>query len=189
MASYSLETKAAALADIAAGSSIRHVSTKYGVPPMTLQGWKKKAGIRTATVREKRTTSTGTEPERTEKEGARGVMSADPGPAEAGGDAGTGVTNGSGEAPAGVMVVSPPPAAPPLDLDALLTNLLRENLLTLAAQQEFFRNEDWLRKQSAADLAILHGVSTDKALRLLEAYRPGDGADDGGGGRQPSDLP
>jgi len=51
----------------------------------------------------------------------------------------------------------------------LLITYLRANLTTLEAQQAVFRDADWLRKQSADALAVLHGVLTDKAVRLLEA--------------------
>ena len=51
----------------------------------------------------------------------------------------------------------------------LVGEYLRENLTTLAAQQKFFRDPDWLKRQSASDLAVLHGVAADKAIRLLEA--------------------
>jgi hypothetical protein len=46
---------------------------------------------------------------------------------------------------------------------------LNEALETLAAQQIFFRNPEWLAKQPASDLAVLHGVSADKVIRILEA--------------------
>ena len=51
----------------------------------------------------------------------------------------------------------------------LLSNYLDETLMTLASQAIFFRNVPWLKKQSASELAVLHGVQSDKALRLLEA--------------------
>jgi transposase-like protein len=51
----------------------------------------------------------------------------------------------------------------------LLAGYLRTNLVTLQVQSEFFRNEEWLKKQPASDLAVLHGVVTDKTIRLLEA--------------------
>ncbi len=34
---------------------------------------------------------------------------------------------------------------------------------------EFFRDEDWLYKQDASELTVLHGVVSDKTIRLLEA--------------------
>jgi len=51
----------------------------------------------------------------------------------------------------------------------LLMGYIRESVITLTAQAKFFRDESWLRKQSASDIAILHGVATDKQIRLLEA--------------------
>lgn len=51
----------------------------------------------------------------------------------------------------------------------LLLEYLVTNLETLKAQAEVFKNPDWLHKQNAADAAVLHGVLTDKAVRLLEA--------------------
>lgn len=51
----------------------------------------------------------------------------------------------------------------------LLVHYLRTNLTTLEKQAEFFGDEDWLRQQSASDAAVLHGVMTDKSVRLLEA--------------------
>lgn len=52
----------------------------------------------------------------------------------------------------------------------LLLRYLRANLETLQLQQvNTFRDLAWLQKQDAQELAILHGVLTDKAIRLLEA--------------------
>lgn len=55
------------------------------------------------------------------------------------------------------------------DVGGLLLEYLRENLETLRAQARAFRDLEWLRGQEAADVAVLHGVLTDKAVRLLEA--------------------
>lgn len=55
------------------------------------------------------------------------------------------------------------------EIGALLMGYLRETLITLKAQAIYFRNETWLSKQSAADVAVLHGVACDKGIRLLEA--------------------
>jgi transposase-like protein len=57
------------------------------------------------------------------------------------------------------------------DFDKLLADYLAETLLTLRVQAEFFRNKEWLAKQDAHELAVLHGVATDKAIRLLEAVQ------------------
>jgi len=61
-------------------------------------------------------------------------------------------------------------------IGALLLEYLHTNLETLKAQSVFFRDVGWLAKQSAADAAVLHGVMTDKTIRLLEAL---GGTDDG----------
>ena len=55
------------------------------------------------------------------------------------------------------------------EIGELLVGYLRENLETLKAQAKFFRTEDWLKQQDASGAAILHGVLTDKTVRLLEA--------------------
>ena len=46
---------------------------------------------------------------------------------------------------------------------------LKGSLHTLQEQARFFADAEWLRKQDAADVAVLHGVLTDKVVRLLEA--------------------
>lgn len=56
------------------------------------------------------------------------------------------------------------------EIEDLLSGYLKENLKTLRAQAEFFREETWLKKQEASQLAVLHGVLSDKAIRLLEAF-------------------
>jgi transposase-like protein len=52
---------------------------------------------------------------------------------------------------------------------------LRETLTTLRLQAEQFRDPDWLRRQSAEGAAVLYGVMSDKAFRLLEALDAGGG--------------
>lgn len=54
-------------------------------------------------------------------------------------------------------------------IGALLMDYSIASLETLIAQQRVFREYEWLQKQSAADAAILHGVSFDKVIRLLES--------------------
>lgn len=51
----------------------------------------------------------------------------------------------------------------------LLANFLRETIKTLTIQVQFVRDSKWLKEQSAAEIATLFGVTTDKAIRLLEA--------------------
>lgn len=55
------------------------------------------------------------------------------------------------------------------EIGELLLAYLRTNLRTLDKQAEFFGDESWLKKQTASDAAVLHGVMTDKSVRLLEA--------------------
>lgn len=64
----------------------------------------------------------------------------------------------------------------------LLIDYLSEALITLKAQVVIFRNENWLKTQSAQELAVLHGVVTDKAIRLLEALQ--SDADEGEGSEE-----
>jgi transposase-like protein len=63
----------------------------------------------------------------------------------------------------------------------LLLAYLRTNLEALQVQAEHFKDKTWLSRQSAESAAVLHGVMTDKAIRLLEALskanaEPGDNA-------------
>ncbi len=55
------------------------------------------------------------------------------------------------------------------EIGTLLVDYLHANLKTLRAQQLVFSDAVWLKTQDAGDLAVLHGVMTDKAIRLLEA--------------------
>ena len=55
------------------------------------------------------------------------------------------------------------------EIGELLLDYLGENLRTLKAQAVAFRDTDWIRKQSASELGVLHGILSDKAVRLLEA--------------------
>src|SRR6185312_16091300 len=54
------------------------------------------------------------------------------------------------------------------DVGGLVAAYLSTALTTLRAQATFFSNEDWLGKQSAAEVAVLHGVICDKAFRIIE---------------------
>lgn len=59
-------------------------------------------------------------------------------------------------------------------IGALLLDYLVTTLETLRTQQRAFANEAWLHKQSAGEVAVLHGVSVDKAIRLLESLTDSD---------------
>lgn len=51
----------------------------------------------------------------------------------------------------------------------LLGQYVECNLITLKEQSVHFRNTEWLQKQPASELAVLHGVIADKTIRILEA--------------------
>ena len=55
------------------------------------------------------------------------------------------------------------------EIGDLLVEYLRANLQALKAQAVLFSESEWLRKQTAESAAVLHGVMTDKAVRLIEA--------------------
>lgn len=63
---------------------------------------------------------------------------------------------------------SPDASAKRSRIGELLLDYLVTTLETLKAQQVVFRDTEWLKQQSAGELAVLHGVSVDKAVRLLE---------------------
>lgn len=59
----------------------------------------------------------------------------------------------------------------------LLFDYLLTILRTLKVQAEHFGDKAWLSRQSADALAVLHGVTVDKAIRLLEALSRNDSVD------------
>ena len=59
------------------------------------------------------------------------------------------------------------------DVGILLFAYLTENLKTLRAQVVAFRDPAWLKKQSASELGVMHGILADKSVRLLEALQGG----------------
>ena len=60
------------------------------------------------------------------------------------------------------------------EIGDLLLSYLRANLAALEAQAEQFADKAWLKGQDASELAVLHGVMTDKAIRLMEAFGRSD---------------
>jgi transposase-like protein len=64
------------------------------------------------------------------------------------------------------------------EIGALVLDYLEANLHALRAQTIMFSDMSWLAKQNAADIAVLHGVMTDKAIRLLEAMPKQEEVDD-----------
>lgn len=73
------------------------------------------------------------------------------------------------------------------EIGDMLLVYLREILDALRKQAIHFGKAAWLDSQNAADLAVLHGVSADKALRIIEALA-GDGRDSGRGDRSSGDA-
>lgn len=77
-------------------------------------------------------------------------------------------------------------ASPPVDqekraeLGDLIADYLREVLTTLSVQARAFRETAWLRDQSASEAAVLHGVLTDKAVRILSALEHDGGEESEG---------
>ena len=55
------------------------------------------------------------------------------------------------------------------EVDRLVVDYLREGLNTLREQAKMFADPEWLKRQSAESIAILHGVLADKTVRLFEA--------------------
>lgn len=55
------------------------------------------------------------------------------------------------------------------EIGDLLVEYIRLSLRSLQIQVQHFGDKDWLATQDASALAVLHGVQTDKAIRLLEA--------------------
>lgn len=54
-------------------------------------------------------------------------------------------------------------------LDDLTFNYLSSLLTTLRAQAEHVADKRYVQKQPASEIAMLHGVMADKALRIFEA--------------------
>lgn len=54
-----------------------------------------------------------------------------------------------------------------VQLGELIADYLRTGLAALASEARLFGDPDWLKGQSASDLAILHGVLADKLVRIL----------------------
>lgn len=55
------------------------------------------------------------------------------------------------------------------EIENLLFGYLTTTLKTLTSQAEIASERDYVTKQPAGELAVLHGVMADKSIRLLEA--------------------
>ena len=56
----------------------------------------------------------------------------------------------------------------------LVVSYLEASLQSLRNQVDAFGDKEWLKEQSASELAVLHGVQMDKAARLLELLGASD---------------
>lgn len=54
-------------------------------------------------------------------------------------------------------------------IETLLFEYLKSNLAALKSQADVTSEREYIVKQPAGDLAVLHGVMADKSVRLLEA--------------------
>lgn len=72
--------------------------------------------------------------------------------------------------------VQPSPVDPQKrgEISDLLIDYLRASLIALRAQAELFADRKWLQSQGAQEIGVLHGIMTDKAVRLLEAFSTHD---------------
>lgn len=57
-------------------------------------------------------------------------------------------------------------------LETLLMDYVCTNLRTLKAQSEVVSRPEYIQKQPASEIAVLHGVIADKTLRILAALQP-----------------
>jgi hypothetical protein len=87
---------------------------------------------------------------------------------------------------AGIEPGSPTsPQVPPQKRDELgdiITDNLRKNFIALSAIADHVGDKDWLNKQSAADLAVLYGVFSDKGFRTIASLDLGSDDDPAGEG-------
>lgn len=74
------------------------------------------------------------------------------------------------------------------ELDDLITEYVKEAFVTLSVQARAFRDPAWLAKQHASEVAVLHGVLTDKAIRILSAAQPDEPATDVEPATGPADV-
>jgi transposase-like protein len=71
-----------------------------------------------------------------------------------------------------VGTIGTPDAHNEPDLGELIYGLIQDHIQALSAQLQAASRPEWLRQQSAADLAQLLGAERDTLLRLLAGLRP-----------------
>ena len=60
-------------------------------------------------------------------------------------------------------------------IEKLLFDYLTANLIALRKQAEVVSEAEYIERQPAGDIAVLHGVMADKSIRLLEAIHRANG--------------
>ena len=65
-------------------------------------------------------------------------------------------------------------------IEELVTDYLAANLRALRAQAEIAGERAYIQKQPAGELSLLHGVMSDKSVRLLEALQRASDATEAG---------
>ena len=61
-----------------------------------------------------------------------------------------------------------------IEIGDLLVDMITEQITTLKAQYIATRSTKWIERQSASDMAMLMGVTTDKLMRMLESFDDSD---------------
>ena len=77
------------------------------------------------------------------------------------------------------------------DFNRLITEFLREGITTLSVQLRHVRQESFLKKQGATELAALFGTTSDRVFRVLEAITVAEDSGDraaGGNIASPSEM-
>jgi transposase-like protein len=75
------------------------------------------------------------------------------------------------------------------EIEGLMFEYVTTGLRSLRKQAEVMGEDDWIRKQNAEGLAIVHGVAFDKVVRVLEAANTAaqiEDADGDEGSEEPS---
>lgn len=61
-----------------------------------------------------------------------------------------------------------------LRIGSKLLIYLEANIDAAIAQLTVFSDPEWIKQQSASEMAILHGVMSDKSVRMIQAFKQRD---------------
>ena len=64
-----------------------------------------------------------------------------------------------------------------LEFGELLLKYMYKSMESMISAVEVFGDKDWLRKQDASDVAVLHGIQHDKVMRMIEALDRAESTD------------